>query len=88
MQVMKRNGQKEDFNKDKIFNAISLANDNTRYKYKLTKTKIREITDNVAELYEEGNKVRSVEFIQDMIEEGSKDKKTKEWMGDEWVIEL
>ena len=69
MQVMKRNGQKEDFNKDKIFNAISLANDNTRYKYKLTKTKIREITDNVAELYEEGNKVRSVEFIQDMIEE-------------------
>ena len=69
MQVMKRNGQKEDFNKDKIFNAISLAIDNTRYKYKLTKTKIREITDNVAELYEEGNKVRSVEFIQDMIEE-------------------
>ena len=26
--------------------------------------------------------------IQDMIEEGSKDKKTKEWTWDEWVIEL
>ena len=69
MQVTKRNGKKEEFSKDKIFNAISLANDSTKYKFKLTKTKIHEIVDEVEAAYIEGGKTRSVEVIQDMTEE-------------------
>ena len=58
MQVTKRNGKKEEFSKDKIFNAISLANENTKYKYRLTKAKIHEITDLVTEAYLEGGRTR------------------------------
>lgn len=69
MQIIKRNGQKVEFNKEKIYNAINMANDNVKNKYKLTKTKIKEITDNVAATYESGNRIKSVEAIQDMVEE-------------------
>ena len=69
MDIIKRNGTKVPFDKEKVFHAISLANDSVKIKHKLTKTKIREITDNISEAYESGSRAKSVETVQDMVEE-------------------
>ena len=69
MDIIKRNGTKVPFDKEKIFHAISLANDSVKIKHKLTKTKIREITDSISEAYESGSRAKSVETVQDMVEE-------------------
>lgn len=72
MIVIKRDGSKSEFDKEKIFTAISRANDSlTKKANKITKKEIEEITDEVAKACEDikSDKNRTVEAIQDLVEE-------------------
>lgn len=72
MNVIKRDGSKSEFNKEKIFTAISRANDSlTKKANKITKKEIEEITDEIAKACEDikSDKNRTVEAIQDLVEE-------------------
>ena len=72
MIVIKRDGSKSEFDKEKIFTAISKANDSlTKKANKITKKEIEEITDEIAKACEDikSDKNRTVEAIQDLVEE-------------------
>lgn len=72
MNVIKRDGSKSEFDKEKIFTAISRANDSlTKKVNKITKKEIEEITDEIAKACEDikSDKNRTVEAIQDLVEE-------------------
>lgn len=72
MNVIKRDGSKSEFDKEKIFTAISRANDSlTKKANKITKKEIEEITDEIAKACEDikSDKNRTVEAIQDLVEE-------------------
>ena len=65
--VIKRNGEEVEFNAQKIFNAISKANNETTDK--LTNEEIKAITKNVTDILDCFNRAVSVEEIQDIVEE-------------------
>ena len=69
MKVIKRNGDRVEFSPDKIQNAIITANQSIEPAYKrITKTLIKQITDEIAEEYIRKNRTRSVEYIADQVE--------------------
>jgi ribonucleoside-triphosphate reductase len=69
MKVIKRNGDRVEFNPEKIQNAIITANQSIEPAYKrITKTLIKQITDEIAEEYIRKNRTRSVEYIADQVE--------------------
>lgn len=70
MKIIKRDGRKVDFDKDKIIQAINKANDSIKpTKEKLSKTIIKSIADDISKKCSENNKPKTVEEIQDMVEE-------------------
>ena len=69
MKVIKRNGSEVDFDPIKIENALIKANEAVETKSKrITKKLIKLITEEISEAYETSKRTRSVEYIQDQIE--------------------
>ena len=69
MKVIKRNGVEVEFNSHKIQNAIEKANNSIEVKSKrIGRRLIKLITDEISDAYIEAKRTRSVEFIQDQIE--------------------
>lgn len=69
MKVIKRNGDRVEFDAEKIRNAITIANDSIEPSYKrITKTLINQITDEISEAYISKNRTKSVEYIADQVE--------------------
>lgn len=69
MNIIKRDGTEILFDKTKIFNAISKANDNVNEAHKLTVDQITEITDKCTSRIEANNFALNVEEIQEIVEE-------------------
>ncbi len=69
MKVIKRNGDRVEFDIEKIRNAITIANESIDPAYKrITKTLINQITDEIASEYISKNRTKSVEYIADQVE--------------------
>ena len=68
MLIMKRNGAEEQFNVDKIIQAVSKANRTVESAFRLTEVQITRIADAVVKSCEEMNRVPNVEEIQDLVE--------------------
>jgi len=69
MNVIKRNGSEVTFDKAKIENAISKANNSVEEAVRLTPVQIKRITDSVILSCEDLGRSPAVEEIQDMVEE-------------------
>ena len=69
MNVIKRNGSEVAFDKAKIENAISKANNSVEEAVRLTPVQIKRITDSVILSCEDLGRSPAVEEIQDMVEE-------------------
>ena len=67
--VIKRNGDKVDFDENKIIIAILKANKDVALDEALSESTIREIADNIREVYELTGANMSVEEIQDLVEQ-------------------
>jgi ribonucleoside-triphosphate reductase len=69
MKVIKRNGSEVDFDPGKIECALTKANESIDIKSKrITKKLIKLIAEEITESYESSKRTRSVEYIQDQIE--------------------
>lgn len=69
MKVIKRNGDRVEFDAEKIRGAITIANESIEPVYKrITKSLINQITDEITEEYVSKNRTKSVEFIADQVE--------------------
>ena len=69
MKIIKRNGAEVEFDPAKIENALIKANDSIDTKSKrITKKLIKLITEEISEAYINAKRTRSVEYIQDQIE--------------------
>ena len=69
MEVIKRNGKREEFNPVKIYNALINGNNSIPKKYQLNKTKITEILNSIEEtIFKLNKKSIKVEKIQDIVE--------------------
>lgn len=68
MKIIKRNGAEEEFNRDKIKNAVSKANKSVRENERLSNEQLEEITDKVTKICSEMGRAAGVEEIQDMVE--------------------
>lgn len=69
MKVIKRNGDRVEFNPEKIYKAIEIANENVEPSYKkITKTLINQIVSEITEEYTSKNRTKSVEYIADQVE--------------------
>ena len=69
MKIIKRNGAEVEFDPVKIENALIKANDAIDIKSKrITKKLIKLITEEISESYINAKRTRSVEYIQDQIE--------------------
>ncbi len=68
MKIIKRNGSEEDFNIDKIINAVRKANNSSETRF-LTDEQIDDIADYVEYKCNKINRAVSVEEIQDMVED-------------------
>lgn len=66
--IIKRNGEEVNFNKEKIYNAISKANKEVDLMHQLNKAQIESITNDVSEKILQKDYTVSVEEIQDMVE--------------------
>lgn len=66
--VIKRNGEEAEFNKQKIYNAVSAANKEVELIHQLSTYQIEAVTQNVTEKIFEASHAVSVEDIQDMVE--------------------
>lgn len=70
MNIIKRNGQEVEFDPSKINQAIERANDCIEpKKNRIGKRLIKLISEEIAEQYIEAKRIRSVEYIQDLIEQ-------------------
>ena len=69
MRIIKRNGSEEDFNIDKIINAVKKANGSGEHKF-LTDEQIEDIADYVEYKCNKIKRAVSVEEIQDMVASG------------------
>ncbi|MCQ2451632.1 MAG: anaerobic ribonucleoside-triphosphate reductase [Oscillospiraceae bacterium] len=68
MKIIKRNGAGMPFDKEKIYNAITKANNAAEEDVRMTKLQIQRITDSVVLQCEDMNRAPTVEEIQDMVE--------------------
>lgn len=68
MKVIKRNGQEVDFDKNKIKNAITLANNEIDKRYNLKDKEINNIVENIETATELLNRAVNVEEIQNAVE--------------------
>ena len=68
MRIIKRNGSEEDFNIEKIINAVKKANGSGEHKF-LTDEQIEDVADYVEYKCNKIRRVVSVEEIQDMVED-------------------
>lgn len=68
MHIVKRDGTEEDFDRVKIFNAISKANAKVGVNDRLSDAQITEITDAVVFSCEQRTSIVSVEDVQDLVE--------------------
>lgn len=68
MRIIKRNGSEEDFNIEKIINAVKKANGSGEHKY-LTDEQIEDVADYVEYKCNKIRRAVSVEEIQDMVED-------------------
>lgn len=68
MRIIKRNGSEEDFNIDKIINAVKKANGSGEHKF-LTDEQIEDVADYVEYKCNKIQRAVSVEEIQDMVED-------------------
>ncbi len=68
MKIIKRSGVEVSFDLKKIIAAIGKANDSVKEEEKLTEEEIDEIAMVVADHCEEMRRARSVEEIQDVVE--------------------
>ena len=68
MRIIKRNGSEEDFNIEKIINAVKKANGSGEHKF-LTDEQIEDVADYVEYKCNKIRKAVSVEEIQDMVED-------------------
>ena len=66
--VIKRNGEEAEFNKQKIYNAVSAANKEVELIHQLSTYQIEAVTQNVSEKIFAASHAVSVEDIQDMVE--------------------
>ena len=66
--VIKRNGEEAEFNKQKIYNAVSAANKEVELIHQLSAYQIEAVTQNVTEKIFAASHAVSVEDIQDMVE--------------------
>ena len=66
--VIKRNGEEAEFNKQKIYNAVSAANKEVELIHQLSTYQIEAVTQNVTEKIFAASHAVSVEDIQDMVE--------------------
>src|SRR5574343_75093 len=69
MNVIKRNGSEVQFDKQKIYDAVTRANTNENLQVKLTSLQIQDISDYIDYKCNKLNRAISVEDIQDMVEE-------------------
>ncbi len=70
MKIIKRNGSEAVFDKNRIFIAISKANEAAAIDDRLTTSQISDITDSVTSKCSELHHAPNVEDVQDMVEEG------------------
>ena len=68
LSIIKRSGEEVSFDKSKIFNAISKANEEVIEKERLTKRQIEIITDTIEETCMCAKHTYTVEEIQDLVE--------------------
>lgn len=69
MKVIKRNNARVDFDRDKIFNAISKANEATKPNHRITEDDIDEIVNSVVETLDSVDiRIVDVEDIQNLVE--------------------
>lgn len=69
MKVIKRNGDRVEFDPAKIEAAITTANMNVEAAHKrISKSLIKQLTDEVSEEYLQRNRTKSVEYIADQVE--------------------
>ena len=69
MKIIKRNGAEVEFDSSKIENALVKANDSITVKsQRIGKRLIKLIAEEIAEAYVNSKRTRSVEYIQDQIE--------------------
>lgn len=68
MHIIKRNGEEQEFNKNKIVAAISKANQTVEYKQALTLEQINAIADFIQSTCAALDRALSVEEIQDLVE--------------------
>lgn len=69
MKIIKRNRAEEEFNIQKIINAVTKANNVVEDSEKMTPTQIRRIADSVMKSCEKMGRALSVEEIQDLVED-------------------
>lgn len=68
MKIIKRNGDRVEFDADKIKLAIEKANDNVKKKYRLSEDSIRDIVRDISDDYITNGKIKNVEAIQSEVE--------------------
>ena len=69
MKVIKRNGDRVEFDEGKIYAALLTANNSIEPAYKrISKSLLKQISREVSEEYLQKNRTRSVEYIADMVE--------------------
>lgn len=68
MYIVKRNGKRERFNREKILTALEKANGSVNVEYQISKTVMNNVADKVETLAEEKETMFTVEDIQDTIE--------------------
>ncbi len=73
MRIIKRNGSEENFNIEKIVNAITKANFTVEETARLPENSVRRIADAVTEACRGMNRTPTVEEIQDLVENGIMD---------------
>lgn len=68
MDIIKRNGTKEEFCEQKIINAIQKANSDVPKRHRINLSNVKILAEKVREECEKSSKAKSVEAIQDIIE--------------------
>lgn len=68
--VIKRNGKEVSFDKDKIINAISKANQSVERIHQMNEDQIKAVAETIAKTVDEATHAVNVEDIQDMVETG------------------
>ena len=68
MKIIKRSGEEQEFDINKIINAISKANITVEEKLRLSDEQIKRIADNVQAMCRKTKRIEGVEEVQDMVE--------------------